>query len=157
MSTPILYYKCTSADIVRMRSSINGNTGEDAGFDVICPSNVLVPAGAYGFKIPLGIFGVMTIAEEPIAYELRARSSTACKTPLRLANAIGTIDKGYRGELCAIVDNVSNKPFQVIAGRRLFQITMPTLEEFDWKFSGEPLEKRFPSKRGAAGFGSTGK
>lgn len=154
MSTPILYYR---ANNIRSYSEINGNTGEDAGLDVVCPNNVLVPPRAFGVKIPLGIYGVMTIADQPIAYELRMRSSTACNTPLRLANAIGTIDLGYRGELCAIVDNVSDKPFQVIAGRRLFQITMPTLEEFDYKYSQEDLDVRFPSKRGAGGFGSTGK
>ena len=48
--------------------------------------------------------------------------SSISKTPLRLANSIGLIDGGYRGELMAMCDNVKAEPYTVEKGQRLFQI-----------------------------------
>ena len=42
----------------------------------------------------------------PTSYMLVPRSSIS-KTPLRMANSIGIIDAGYRGEIMAAVDNIS--------------------------------------------------
>ena len=30
------------------------------------------------------------------------------RTPLRLANSVGIIDAGYRGNICAVVDNIKS-------------------------------------------------
>ena len=46
------------------------------------------------------------------AYYLFPRSSIS-KTPLRLANSIGLIDGGYRGELVGMVDNIYDKDFHI--------------------------------------------
>ena len=38
--------------------------------------------------------------------------SSISKTPLRLANAVGLIDAGYRGEIMAAVDNIKDIHFR---------------------------------------------
>ena len=55
------------------------------------------------------------------AYYLFPRSSIS-KTPLRLANSIGLIDGGYRGELVGMVDNIYDKDFHIKRGERYFQL-----------------------------------
>ena len=89
--------------------------------------------------------------EDGRPYLLIPRSSIS-KTPLRLSNSIGLIDGGYRGELIAYCDNISNDPYKVLKGQRLFQILA---------IDGVPLEIEMVSElsesiRGSSGFGSTG-
>ena len=78
--------------------------------------------------------------------------SSISKTPLRMANSIGLIDAGYRGELIAFCDNISEEPYTVKAGHRLFQLVA---------IDGSPLELEIvdelsETSRGEGGFGSTG-
>ena len=95
-----------------------------------------------------------------VGYYLYSRSSTASKTPLRLANSVGVIDSGYRGNIIAMFDNVKDYDFMeynVTCGHRYVQICPPNLEypmrvfvvdnEYD-------LGKE--TARGNGGFGSTG-
>ena len=165
----------------------NHNGSNDSGFDLYCPTSFVVPPRAISYKIPLGVQGVLLsevlcssrvsiedmrgpyeeqeriegILEtytEPTAYTLHARSSTGSRTPLRLANQIGIIDAGYRGEICAFVDNMSDKEFAVGEGERLFQLCAPQLQHFFASVTKEDdLGKIFPSSRGSGGFGSTGR
>jgi len=89
----------------------------------------------------------------------RARSffivprSSIYKTPLRMANSIGVIDSGYRGELMVPVDNPTDDDYMITPGERLFQIILPNLEEFEV----EIVDYLSDSERGDGGFGSTGK
>ena len=39
--------------------------------------------------------------------QIRPRSGISLNTPLRIPNAPGTIDSGYRGEICVILENTS--------------------------------------------------
>ena len=48
------------------------------------------------------------------------RSSMA-KTPLRLSNTPGHIDKGYRGELIVAFDNLNDEQYTIKAGTKLIQ------------------------------------
>lgn len=124
----------------------------DAGFDIMCPCDIVVPANARSFKIPLGI---AIEDKEGSHMDMRPRSSMGSKTPLRLCNSVGTIDYSYRGELIACVDNVSYPPedYHVTKGQRLVQIT-------GW--NNHPVKFRFTdslgeTERNTGGFGSTGK
>ena len=87
-----------------------------------------------------------------ISYYLHCRSSIA-KTPLRLANSVGIIDAGYRGDIIASVDNRSSEPYQIQKGQRLFQIVGRYLEPIEL----ELVETLSDSERGNRGFGSTGR
>lgn len=125
----------------------------DSGLDLYAPQDLLVPARGYSIKMPLGICAEAFIDGKPCSFYLYPRSSTGLRTPLRLSNSVGIIDSGYRGELAAILDNVSDEPFMVQRGERYFQICAPDLTPIDYKLVSELSE----SSRGTGGFGSTGK
>lgn len=99
--------------------------------------------------IPTGLF-----IELPVGYEaqVRPRSGLAYRKGLSLANTPGTIDSDYRGEIKAIMVNLSNEAQTIEPGERIAQIVIAKHERVTWA-SVEILED---SKRGAGGFGSTG-
>ena len=88
--------------------------------------------------------------EHNISYYLYPRSSIS-KTPIRMANSVGIIDAGYRGLICAAVDNTSDEPYTIRAGQRLFQLCSPTLSPISFQLSNRLSD----SSRGEDGFGST--
>lgn len=90
---------------------------------------------------------------EPVPYWLYPRSSIG-KTKFRMANCVGIIDSGYRGNLMAMMDNISDTPQTLEANVRLFQICLPELSS---NFVVEIVDKLNTTKRGSGGFGSTGK
>ena len=75
----------------------------DAGMDVFALEDITIAPGETKL-IPIGIKVAL-----PIGYELQVRpkSGRCLKTKLRIANAPGTIDAGYRDEICVIVDNIA--------------------------------------------------
>tara|TARA_B100002052_G_scaffold298156_1_gene330788 strand:- start:752 stop:1189 length:438 start_codon:yes stop_codon:yes gene_type:complete len=100
-------------------------------------------------KIKLGI---SCETEDGKSYFLFPRSSIS-KTPLRMANSIGLIDAGYRGEIMAVCDNIKNYSYQIKKGERLFQLVSNDLSEIEFKI----VDSLSDSSRGKGGFGSTGK
>ena len=75
----------------------------DAGMDIYAAADVTVEPGR-SVLVPTGL--KMAI---PVGYEvqIRPRSGVSLKTPLRIPNAPGTIDCGYRDEVNVIVYNDS--------------------------------------------------
>ena len=88
----------------------------------------------------------------PQPFCVYARSSIY-KTPFRLANNVGIIDSGYRGNLKAAFDNVTDGRAVLTPYTRLLQICMPNLVPFQI----EIVDELDNTSRGAGGFGSTGK
>ena len=125
----------------------------DAGLDLFCPSDLTVPPKAISFKVSLGVKCAGFNGEDkPTGYYMYPRSSMGAKTPLRLSNSVGIIDGGYRGEIMAFVDNNSDKPFQMTAGERYFQICAGDLSPIVMQV----VEELDQTSRGEGGFGSTG-
>ena len=136
----------------------------DAGIDIFITKDTLIPAKAQ-IRIPLGVHcsmlkttkiylpsGEGTTTVTPTSFLLLPRSSIS-KTPLRVSNSIGLIDAGYRGELQAPVDNISDENYLIKQGTRLFQIVNPSLDPF----RSIKIEKTLSeTQRGTGGFGSTG-
>lgn len=125
----------------------------DSGFDVFSPKKILCKAHTTT-KISLGIACACSDSstEIPYGYYLYPRSSLS-KTPLRLANSVGIIDSGYRGELIAMVDNIRNFDYYIEKNQRLFQICSGDL----FPFEGIKLVSELnDTLRGSGGFGSTG-
>lgn len=94
------------------------------------------------------------------AFYLYARSSIS-KTPLMVANHVGIVDSGYRGNLigavrflCGPSSNPSDT-YVVEKYTRLFQICMGNLEPFRVELV-ESVDALSTTSRGAGGFGSTG-
>ena len=127
-------------------------THPDSGFDLFCPRDLTIPHGKTSF-IDLGIqcaaYDSQTTSPKP--FYVYPRSSLS-KTPLRLANSVGIIDSGYRGNILAAVDNIWDQNFQLRRGTRLFQICAPDLSPF----TVELVDSLDETVRGAGGCGSTG-
>ena len=123
----------------------------DAGMDLYCPHQLIIEPNETHL-IKMGIACEMTDGYLPVSFMLVPRSSIS-KTPLRMSNSIGIIDSGYRGEIMASVDNISNEDYMITPGQRLFQIIHPTL----YPFNTDVVKELSETERGDGGFGSTGK
>lgn len=99
--------------------------------------------------VPTGLFIAL-----PEGYEaqIRPRSGLALKHGLTLLNAPGTIDADYRGEIKAIVANLSDATYTIEPGERICQMVVAKHAHVVWQVT-EELEE---TERGAGGFGHTG-
>lgn len=120
-------------------------SSENAGLDIPCPMSIRIPKGTTGFKIHLGV----KIKSDK--HFLIVPRSSLSKTTLRMSNSVGVIDKGYRGELVFVVDNLKPIPVNVLKGQRLCQIIAPSLEQITFEFGSVTAD----TTRGENGFGST--
>ena len=120
----------------------------DAGLDLFVVDDQVIPGNS---TQPIHL----QIACENLdnkAYYLFPRSSIS-KTPIRLANSIGLIDGGYRGELVGMVDNIYSEDYHVKSGERYFQLVAVDSSPIEFELVDDLSE----SSRGEGGFGSTGK
>jgi dUTPase len=104
----------------------------------------------------------------PCGFYLYPRSSIS-KTRMRLANSVGIIDAGYRGDLIAAVDTIGvfgssdiwhiwNETLSPIKKYdRYFQVCAPDLSPFLVHIVDMESELGLKTVRGTGGFGSTGK
>lgn len=100
--------------------------------------------------VPTGIF-----IELPVGYEaqIRPRSGLATKHGITVANAPGTVDADYRGEVKVSLVNISKEPFVIEPGERIAQMVVARHERVEW----EEVAQLSETERGAGGWGSTGK
>ncbi|KAL8447798.1 hypothetical protein Emed_004093 [Eimeria media] len=123
----------------------------DSGLDLFIIDETTINAGETKF-LKLGFAASMCNEEgKAVSWLIMPRSSIS-KTPLRLANSVGLIDAGYRGELMAAVDNIKNEPFTVKKGDRFFQAVAFNGEGFKLQL----VEALDQTTRGVGGYGSTG-
>ena len=124
----------------------------DAGLDLFCPGALeVLPGQTKCVDLKIQCEGLSDNDGRNVCYYLYPRSSIS-KTPFRLANSVGIIDAGYRGNLMAMVDNISKEVQHIQKGQRLFQICGRYLETIHL----ELVEELSESDRGNDGFGSTG-
>lgn len=119
-----------------------------AGMDLHADETVMVPAGSSAL-VKCGIS-----LELPFGYEaqIRPRSGLALKHGVTVLNSPGTIDSDYRGPIGVILHNTGAADFLVMAGARIAQMVIATVER------ATPVEvsELSGTARGAGGFGSTG-
>lgn len=120
-------------------------SNEDVGLDIPMANSITVPAKSKAFSVDLGFK-----AEQNFGYMLIPRSSIS-KTPLRLANSIGIIDKNYRGKVLVKLDNNSSSDFILNQGNCYFQIV--AFNGILPKYS--LVNSLTMTERGNGGFGST--
>lgn len=122
---------------------------DDAAFDLMAREDATLEVGKSKL-VPTGFF-----IELPIHYEaqVRPRSGLALKHTLTVTNSPGTIDSGYRGEVCVIMLNAGLENYHIKRGDRIAQMVIAKLPEVEMIQVDELSE----TKRGAGGFGSTGK
>jgi dUTP pyrophosphatase len=101
------------------------------------------------FAVPTGIK-----IELPDGYEaqVRPRSGLALKQGITCLNSPGTIDSDYRGEIKAILINLSNENQVINNGDRIAQLVIQQIDKANW-IQVSVLE---PSFRNEGGFGHSG-
>jgi dUTP pyrophosphatase len=121
---------------------------EDAGMDLHAVEDVTLAPGTPQL-VPTGLK-----IEVPSGYEaqVRPRSGLALKHAITMPNAPGTIDPGYRGEVRVILLNLGREPYTIHAGDRIAQMIVAKYEAVEWVESDLA-----ESRRGAGGFGSSGR
>lgn len=147
-----LKIKCLTPEVRELWEAHKGQHHEgDAGLDIPMPFNFAIHPhlreDGMAFVVELGIE-----IEPSRAYDIVPRSSIS-KTPLRMANSIGIIDAGYRGELKAPFDNAGFYSYQIYRGQRLLQIVSPDRGPITFELVDELSE----TSRGTGGMGSTGR
>ena len=133
--------------------------------DVVLPE--YATSGAAGMDIAAYIDTVVTLApfaraaiatgfsmQLPHGYEaqIRPRSGLALKYGVTVANAPGTIDSDYRGEVAVILINLSQQDFTITSGMRIAQMVIAPVTNSHL----EDASNLDISDRGTGGFGSTG-
>jgi dUTP pyrophosphatase len=144
----------------------------DVGMDVRSTTDITIRLGET-LIVPTGIKVAI-----PCGYEIqvRPRSGTSLKTPLRIANSPGTIDPGYRDEVGVIITNswwnifgwirsIISKLikdgnmhdhqgfYHIKKGDRIAQIVLAPVEQIEWEEVDDITTIK--GNRGG-GFGSTG-
>ena len=136
-----------------------------------CAADVVLPdyatAGAAGMDIAAYIGAPVTLApferaaintgfamQLPDGYEaqIRPRSGLALKYGVTVANAPGTIDSDYRGDLGVILWNGGADAFRVTHGMRIAQMVVAPVVQATFAI----VDALDETERGVGGFGSTG-
>lgn len=130
--------KKINSDAVIPKYAIEG----DAGMDVVAISkkiceNFIEYGTGLSFEIPKGY--VMLIFPR----------SSVSKKDLIMANCVGVLDSGYRGELIIRFRKIGEKEYEI--GDRIGQIIILPFPKIDF----EEVEELSNSYRGEGGFGST--
>ena len=99
MSTEI-YIEKISEDAILPSYAHDG----DAGMDLYSVEDIVIEPG----QTVLVKTGLKMAIPVGLEVQIRPRSGISLNTPLRIPNAPGTIDSGYRGEICVIMENTSS-------------------------------------------------
>jgi dUTP pyrophosphatase len=122
-----------------------------SGMDLVAAVEQPVELGAGEVRlIPAGIYVAL-----PPGYEaqVRPRSGLALKHGVTVANAPGTIDADYRGEVGVILVNLGREPYVVRRGDRVAQMVVQPVSRVEW-VERDRLEE---TSRSGGGFGHTGR
>jgi dUTP pyrophosphatase len=122
-----------------------------SGFDLFAAVNesVLLNPGDR-ILIPTGIAIAMP---EGMEAQIRPRSGLAVKHGITCLNSPGTIDADYRGEIKVILINLGREPFTITRNERIAQMVFQLVPSVQLDITLELTD----TKRGAGGFGHTGK
>lgn len=128
----------------------------DAGCDVRSVEEVSIPPGE---RALVGT-GLAIAVPEGYACFVHPRSGLAIKHGVTMANAPGTIDAGYRGEVKLIVINHDpREAFEIKVGDRIAQLVFQAVEHASFEEVSDitdDADRASEDHRGARGFGSSG-
>ena len=97
--------------------------------------------------------GIKLAIPEGYEAQIRPRSGLALNQKITIPNSPGTIDADYRGEVMVLLKNEGEDPFTLRFGDRIAQMVFVPVARA--KF--EEVKVLDETKRGAGGFGSTGR
>ena len=179
-----MYYSAVD----RHNNKLFNNKFLDAGFDLFLPEND-DPQESYEWGETIRFFGTGWKDANPVNkvdFKIKCSAQMYCdtgkiintgfymyprsslsKTKLRLANSVGIIDSGYRGNLIGMFDvvniddeernmNKNNADYFAKVNDRLVQICAPGLVPILVEIVENEDELGNETERGSGGFGSTG-
>lgn len=118
----------------------NGDAGMDITATSVEEAELYISYGTgLAFEIPEGYVGLLF------------QRSSVSKTALSLANAVGVLDSGYRGEVSYRFKKVLNGPVYKV-GDKIGQIMILPYPKIEL----EEVTELSSSERGSGGYGSTG-
>ena len=88
--------------------------------------------------------------------QIWSRSGLALEHGIIVFNSPGTVDSGFRGEICVLLANFGVEDFAVTQGMRIAQLVISQVRSVDVVEVSE-LSTLSRSNRGTGGLGSTGK
>jgi dUTP pyrophosphatase len=121
----------------------------DAGLDLRSTAQVFMPASG---RATVGT-GVRVSIPDGFVGLVFPRSGLACKQGIRLANCVGVIDSGYRGEILVTLVNDSEVTGRLVCrGDRIAQLVVMPYARCE-VVQADSLDD---TERGEDGYGSTG-
>ncbi|MEO0913274.1 MAG: dUTP diphosphatase [Pseudomonadota bacterium] len=136
---PLPEYATAGSAGLDVRANL-AEANREEGIQLAPGERALIPTG-FSIALPPGF-----------EMQLRPRSGLALKYGLTLANAPGTIDADYRGEVGIVLINHGAEICRIKHGTRIAQFVLAPVHQVSWhEVSG--LEA---TRRGGGGFGSTG-
>jgi dUTP pyrophosphatase len=137
----------------RLRGQLPGYaTPGSAGIDLrACISTPLALAPGQTELIPSGI--AIHLADPGLAAVILPRSGLGHKHGIVLGNLVGLIDSDYQGQIFVSTWNRGGAPFTIKPMERLAQLVVVPVVQVGFNV----VEDFDTSRRGAGGFGSTGK
>lgn len=97
--------------------------------------------------------GLVLAIPEGFEVQVRPRSGLALGHGVTVANAPGTVDSDYRGEVKVVLVNLASEPFAIRRGDRIAQLVVSPVVQADFR----EVDVLPESARGSGGFGSTGR
>ena len=119
-----------------------------AGMDIVSAEALTLSPGDRA-AVPTGF---CIAIPDGFEVQVRPRSGLALKHGLTVANAPGTIDSDYRGEVKVVLINLGSKPLAIERGMRIAQLVVAPVT----RGAFVEVDSLDDTVRGAGGFGSTG-
>lgn len=146
MSAVTVYFKRLGENVVLPYYATSGAAGMDIAAHVdkpvaLLPLERVVIATGFAMQLPHGYEA-----------QIRPRSGLALKHGVTVANAPGTVDSDYRGEVAVILLNLSQHKFIIRSGMRIAQMVIAPIVHC----VRQEVSQLIISERDQGGFGSTG-
>ena len=125
-------------------------TPQSAGMDL--RANIESPIILFPMErklVPTGLHIALPVGFEA---QIRPRSGLALKHGITVLNSPGTVDADYRGEVMALLINLSDQAFEIKPGERIAQMVIARHEQIQWSL----VESLDDTERGGGGFGHSG-
>jgi dUTP pyrophosphatase len=120
----------------------------DSGLDLCSTINTVLKSG----DIKLVPVGWEMEVPENFEIQIRPRSGLALKYGVTVGNSPGTVDSGFRNQVCVILKNGGSLDFHVKVGDRIAQMVIAPVLLWD----AQEVTELSSTERGDSGFGSTG-
>ncbi|MGE5113033.1 MAG: dUTP diphosphatase [Acidobacteriaceae bacterium] len=149
---PVIFSAMLRCKLLRpeAKAPTTAHPGEDLGYDLYAAETVVFPARGHAV-VPTGIAIELTGSDgSPMGALVRDRSSMASR---RIITTAGVIDAGYRGEVRIVMENLGDSEQTIHAGDKIANLLPYPVHTTEV----EVVQELADSKRGAGGFGSSGK